>query len=31
MSDLRDSALTVLAFSALFWLNSLGASALVTL
>lgn len=30
MSDLRDSALTVLAFAAIFWLNTLGAHALVT-
>lgn len=30
MSDLRDSALTVLALTALFWLNTLGASALVS-
>lgn len=31
MSDLRDSALTVLAFSSLFWLNTIGAHALVAL
>lgn len=30
MSDLRDSALTVLALAALFWLNTLGAHALIS-
>lgn len=30
MSELRDSVIVVLAFSALFWLNTLGAHALVS-
>ncbi|MGX0105517.1 hypothetical protein ACUXJ6_001897 [Kocuria palustris] len=30
MNTLRDSALTVLALTALFWLNTLGAHALFT-
>lgn len=29
MSDLRDTSITVLAFCALFWVNTLGATALV--
>jgi hypothetical protein len=31
MSDLRDTSVTVLALTALFWLNTLGAHALTTL
>ena len=30
MNTLRDSAITVLAFSLLFWVNTLGASALIS-
>lgn len=30
MSELRDSAITVLALTGLFWLNILGAAALVS-
>lgn len=30
MSELRDSAIAVLAFSCLFWLNTLGATALIS-
>ena len=30
MSELRDASVTVLALTALFWLNTLGASALIS-
>lgn len=30
MTELRDASVTVLAFAALFWLNTLGSSALIS-